>query len=225
MASSGASGDNQVVSSCCDPAGYEATFGERFARRMARRYRKRGLDRTQRRMLGFLTERGMDGATILEIGGGVGEFQVELLRRGAASATNLEISTHYEDEARRLLDDAGLRDRATRRRLDIATAPEDVEDADVVVLHRVVCCYPDYERLLAAAGSHARRLLVFSYPPRNLGTRIALALDTLAQRLRRNDFRGYVHPPQAMMAVLQAQGLTPRFHHHGTIWDVAGLER
>ena len=218
-------GDTRVVSSCCDPAGYQATFGERFARRMARRYRKRGPDRTQQQMLRFLTERGIDGATILEIGGGVGELQVELLRRGAASATNLEISTHYEDEARRLLDEAGLSGRSTRRRLDIATAPEDVDGADVVVLHRVVCCYPDYERLLAAAGNHAGRLLVFSYPPRNLLTRFALALDTLAQRLRRNDFRGYVHPPQAMVAVLRAQGLTPRFHHHGTVWHVAGFER
>lgn len=211
--------------SCCDPAGYEATFSDRFARRMARRYRKRGLDRTQRRMLTFLTERGIEGATILEIGGGVGEFQVELLRQGAASATNLEISTHYEDEARRLLDEAGLSGRATRRCLDIATAPEDVEDADVVVLHRVVCCYPDYERLLAAAGSHARQLLVFSYPPRNPLTRVALALDTLAQRLRRNEFRGFVHPPHAMVAVLEAQGLTLRFQHHGIAWDVAGFER
>lgn len=95
----------------------------------------------------------------------------------------------------------------------------------MVVLHRVVCCYPDYERLLASAGSHARRLLVFSYPPRTLLTRTALRLDTLAQRLRRNDFRAYVHPPGAMITVLQAQGLTPRFHHHGTFWDVTGLER
>ncbi len=221
----GRQGDNRVVSSCCDPAAYQATFGERFARRMARRYRKRGLDRTQQRMLGFLTERGLDGATILEIGGGVGELQIELMRRGAASATNLEISTHYEEEARRLLDEAGLEGRATRRMLDIATAPDDVEDADVVVLHRVVCCYPDYERLLAAAGSHARQLLVFSYPPRNLVTRLALGVETLAQRLRRNDFRGYVHPPQAMVAVLRDQGLTPRFHHHSTAWDVAGFER
>jgi hypothetical protein len=221
----GHQGDNRVVSSCCDPAGYEATFGERFARRMARRYRKRGLDGTQQRMLAFLTERGIDGATVLEIGGGVGELQVELLRRGGASATNLEISTHYEEEARRLLDEAGLEGRATRRHLDIATAPDDVEVHDVVVLHRVVCCYADYERLLAAAGSHARRLLVFSYPPRNLLTRIALGLDTLAQRVRRNDFRAYVHPPPAMVAVLGAQGLEPRFHHHGTVWDVVGFER
>ena len=39
------------------------------------------------------------------------------------------------------------------------------EPADVVVLHRVVCCYPDYQRLLGAAASHAGRLLVFSHPP------------------------------------------------------------
>lgn len=192
---------------------------------MARRYRKRGLDRTQQRMLAFLIERGIEGATILEIGGGVGELQVELLRRGAASATNLEISTHYEEEARRLLDEAGLSGRATRRRLDIAATPDEVGDADVVVLHRVVCCYPDYERLLAAAGSHARRLLVFSYPPSNPITRIALVFDTLAQRLRRNDFRAFVHPPRAMVAVLRAQGLTPGLEHHGAVWNVAGFER
>ena len=211
---------------CCDPGGYQATFTDRFARRMAGRYRKRGLDRTQQQLLGFLTERGIDGATILEIGGGVGAIQVELLRRGAASVTNLEISTNYEDEARRLLEESGMTGRVTRRLLDIATAAsKEVEPADIVVLHRVVCCYPDYERLLAAAGSHARRLLVFSHPPRNLVTRLAVGWDTMLRRLQRNDFRSFVHPPVAMGAVLQAEGLTPRYRHHGLIWDVVGLER
>ena len=55
-----------------------------------------------------------------------------------------------------------MTDRVTRRFTDIATSPEEVEPADVVVLHRVVCCYPDYERLLSAAASHAKRLLVYS---------------------------------------------------------------
>jgi hypothetical protein len=49
--------------------------------------------------------------------------------------------------------------------------PEAVEPADMVVLHRVVCGYPDYERLLGAAADHARRALVFSYPPRNAPSR------------------------------------------------------
>jgi magnesium-protoporphyrin O-methyltransferase len=38
--------------------------------------------------VGFLADRGIDGATVLKIGGGVGQVQVELLRRGAARAVN-----------------------------------------------------------------------------------------------------------------------------------------
>jgi 2-polyprenyl-3-methyl-5-hydroxy-6-metoxy-1,4-benzoquinol methylase len=213
------------VGECCDRDGYQATFSDRFARRMARRYGRRGLNTTQERLVGFLTAHGIEGATILEIGGGVGEIQVELLRRGAGSVTNLEISSSYEDEARSLLERSGMAERVTRRLLDIATASDDVERADVVVLHRVVCCYPDYERLLGAAGGHARRLLVFSHPPRNAVTRLVIGWDNLLRRLRRNDFRAFVHPPEAMIAVLQAQGLTPSYRHHGLSWDVVGLER
>ena len=213
------------MSECCDGCGYQETFGDRFARRMASRYRKRGLNRTQRRLVGFLTERGIEDASILEIGGGVGEIQVELLGLGAATVTNLEISTAYEAEAARLLERAGVAERVTRRFHDIATAPDKVEEADVVVLHRVVCCYRDYERLLAAAASHARRLLVFSYPPRNLLTRSMIGWDNLARRLRRNDFRAFVHAPEAMVAVVRAQGLTLGYRHHGLVWDVVGFER
>ena len=120
---------------CCGRDDYQATFSDRFARQMARRFRTRGLTRVEERLVGFLTERGIEGATVLEIGGGVGEIQIELLRRGAASATNLEISTNYEDEARLLLEHSGLTGRVSRRFLDIATAPDDVEPADLVVLH------------------------------------------------------------------------------------------
>src|SRR4249919_2069321 len=123
---------------CCGQAGYQAVFGERFARWIARKYRKHGLDPTQRLMVSFLTDRGIKDASVLEIGGGVGEFQIELLSRGAREATNLEISRGYESQAAALLDRAGMTDRVTRRLVDIATSPEDVEPADVVVLHRVV---------------------------------------------------------------------------------------
>ncbi len=173
----------------------------------------------------FLSARGLDGATVLEIGGGIGEVHLELLRRGAQQATNLEISTSYEEEAARLLAGSGLGDRVTRRFLDIATEPGGVEPADVVVLHRVVCCYPDYERLLSAAASHARQLLVFSHPPRTLVTRLSFGLENLVRRLRRNDFRAFVHPPRAMVAVVESQGMAVRYRHRGLSWTVMGFER
>ena len=192
---------------------------------MAERYRKRGLDKTARRMVEFVEARGIEGATVLEIGGGVGEIQIELLKRGAALAVNLELSPAYEKEAERLLREAGFSEQAERRLVDIAVDPEGVAAADVVVLHRVVCCYPDYERLLGTVAEHARRLVVFSYPPRNAVSRLFVAVVNLGFRLLRREYRSFVHPPAAMLAVLGERGLRRTFAEHALVWQVAGLER
>jgi magnesium-protoporphyrin O-methyltransferase len=213
------------VTSCCNARGCDTFFGRRFARRMAERYRKRGLDGTARRMVEFLEQHGLEGATVLEVGGGVGEIQLELLKRGAAHTVNLELSPAYDEEAARLLREAGLQDRAERRLHDIAAGADGVEPADVVVLHRVVCCYPDYERLLTAVADHARRLVVFSYPPRNALSRLVVAGQNLGFALLRREFRTFAHPPAAMLDVLERRGLRRTYEQHGLVWQVAGLER
>ena len=214
------------MAGCCDPRGCDEFFGDKFARRVAKRYRKRGLDKTSKRIVAFLERSGVQGATVLEIGGGVGEIQLELLKRGAASAINLELSTAYDVEARRLLREAGIDEgRVERRRHDIAEDPEGVEPADVVVLHRVVCCYPDYERLLGAAASHARHALVFSHPPRNLASRAFIAMQGVALRLGRKEFRAFAHPPLAMLDVCRSHGLSATDAHRGLVWHVEGLSR
>jgi 16S rRNA G966 N2-methylase RsmD len=192
---------------------------------MAKRYRKRGLDKTARQMVHFLESRGLGGASVLEIGGGLGEIQLELLKRGATRATNLELSPAYEAEAMRLARAAGLERRVERRLHDIAVDPAGVEPADVVVLNRVVCCYPDYERLLGAAADHARRLLVFSHPPRNPISRLIAAAQNAGFRLMRREFRVFAHPPAAMIAVLERRGLRHTFSDRRLIWQVAGLQR
>lgn len=213
------------MTGCCEPDDYESVFTGRFARRAARRYRRHGLSPTAKRIVRFISENGVRDATVLEIGGGVGEIQLELLNQGASHATNLEISTNYETEATRLLASSGAADRVTRRFLDIATAGADVEPADVVVLHRVVCCYPDYGALLSAAGSHARRLLVYSHPAENRATRAMIWSENAIRRLRRNEFRAYVHPTEAMVATAEAQGLSATYRHHAWDWEVVGLKR
>jgi len=204
---------------------YGRFFSQRFARRFAATYRQRGLDQTARKMVEFLRQRGIEGATVLEIGGGVGEIGIELLRAGAVRAQNLELSPTYEEEARRLAEDAGVRGRVDWRIHNIADDPDAVEPADVVVLHRVVCCYPDYEHLLGAAADHARRALVFSYPPRNALARAFYSGFNLVMRLMGSGFRGFAHPPGAMVAVLERHGLRRTYQHHGPIWQVAGHER
>ncbi len=213
------------MGSCCDPSGYQRVFGDRFARSLAKRYRRRGLGRTEQRIVDFCADEGVEGATVLEIGGGVGELQLELLRLGAAEATNLELVDSYDEQAQALAASAGVADRVHRRRLDIAVSPGEVEPADIVVLHRVVCCYPDYERLLSAAADHARRALVFSHPPRNPLSRAMLGSQNAWFRFTGNSFRTFTHPPQAMLEVARSRGFDLSYRHAGGVWQVAGLVR
>jgi magnesium-protoporphyrin O-methyltransferase len=176
-------------------------------------------------MVRLLPEDDVRGATVLEIGGGVGEIHLELLRAGAASATALELSPAYDAEAGRLLAEAGLSGRVDRRLVDIAADPTAVGAADIVVLNRVVCCYPDYARLLGAAADHALRYLVFSHPPRNWLSRAVIGTQNLGLRLSRSRFRVFAHPPAAMRGVLADHGLHPVGTPSGRTWQVEALAR
>jgi 2-polyprenyl-3-methyl-5-hydroxy-6-metoxy-1,4-benzoquinol methylase len=213
------------MAGCCPSRDYRRIFNQRFASRLANRYRKRGLDKTAQTMVEFLQALGVEGASILEIGGGVGEIEIELLQAGAARAQNLELSPAYQQEAHKLAAQAGVQGRIDWRIHDLAADPGAVAPADLVVLHRVVCCYPDYARLLAAAADHARRVLVFSYPPRNPLSRAFYRGFNLVMWLTRSSFRGFAHPEGAMLAVLEEHRLRRTLQCRSGIWQVAGLER
>ncbi|MCM3659438.1 methyltransferase domain-containing protein [Georgenia satyanarayanai] len=213
------------MAGCCDPHGCDQMFGAGFARYAARRFRRRGLDTAARQMVDFLAADGVAGATVLDIGGGVGEIGIELLRRGAASATTLELSPAYDVEARRLAEEAGVAGRAYRHVTDIAADADDVEPADVVVLHRVVCCYPDFERLLGAAADLCRGRLAFSHPPRNVATRAVVAAQNATSSLLGREYRAFAHPPTAMVGAVEARGMRQVLTGSGMVWQVAALVR
>jgi 2-polyprenyl-3-methyl-5-hydroxy-6-metoxy-1,4-benzoquinol methylase len=213
------------MSGCCDPRGCDDMFGPRLARHLASRYRKRGIDKTAARMVAYLVNRGIDGASVLEIGGGVGDIQLELLGRGASRTTNLELVDAYDADASDLAETSRMRDRMIRRQVDIAVSPEEVEAHDIVVLHRVVCCYPDYERLLTAAADHAKRLLVFSHPPRNWVTWTFTRLQRVGFRLMGKSFQLFAHPPAALVAIAEGRGMRTDYTHRGPFWQIVGLTR
>jgi 2-polyprenyl-3-methyl-5-hydroxy-6-metoxy-1,4-benzoquinol methylase len=213
------------VSCCRPPRGYTSIFSKRAARRDAKRYRKGGLDDTGEEMVAFLRERGVEGATVLEVGGGVGALQLELLKSGAARATNLELSPEYEDVAADLAQEAGVSERVERRLGDLVADPGLAGEADAVLMHRVVCCYPDYDGLVGGASERSRRFLVMSFPRSRTLIRLGMGAVNLAARLLRWEYRTWVHPPEAIVAAAERRGLTLVQESYGRIWQVAALER
>jgi 16S rRNA G966 N2-methylase RsmD len=209
---------------CCHaPAGYGEFFSEAQARRDARRFRRKGLDKAARWIVDAVRERGIEGRSVLEPGGGVGAIEIELLKAGAASSTVVELSPGYEKTAADLAREAGVAERMVRSVGDFAA--DGTEEADVVVLHRVVCCYPDYERLLGAAAAKARLTVVFTYPPRNVVSRGLFGAVNLWLRLRRSDFRTFAHPPAHMIDVVRRAGFEQYDRRRGGIWRGIALAR
>jgi len=162
---------------------------------------------------------------VLEIGGGVGEIELELLRAGAGRATNVELSGAYEVEGNALLEQAGLGGRIDWRYGDVATDRELAPAADVVVLNRVVCCYPDMPALVDAAAEKAKRALALSFPRDTLLIRLGFRVMNGWCRVRRSDFRSFVHSPQEIVATASARGFRLVHQHTGRMWQIAALER
>src|SRR6266545_6081998 len=129
------------VAGCCSPTDYRRLFSRKYASRDAMRYRKRGLTGSSRALVALAGD--VRGASVLDVGGGVGAIDLELLAAGAERATNVELSGGYEEAAAELLAERGLQGRVDRLVADFVSEP--VEGHDVVVMHRVVCCYPDVD--------------------------------------------------------------------------------
>jgi 2-polyprenyl-3-methyl-5-hydroxy-6-metoxy-1,4-benzoquinol methylase len=206
--------------SCCQ--GVDDMFGERTAAHDLRRYRKRGPSKSTRALVEQIVGEGVDGATVLDVGGGVGAIQQELLAAGAERATTVEASRAYLRAARDEAARRGTVDRIAYLEGDFVDVAERVEPADVVTLDRVICCYPDMEALVGRSAERARRLYGLVYPRDTWWVRLGVRATNAVMRLRRSAFRAHVHRPADVDAALRRSGLELRGHRHtGPVWQVA----
>jgi SAM-dependent methyltransferase len=215
--------DSGVSCPCCPPPAseYRRFFRRKIASNDARRYRRRGLSKTASALVAAV-----GGESVLDVGGGVGTLALELLERGSSRATVVELSAGYEDAAAELFAEQGLADRVERRIGDFVTEAGLVEPHDVVILHRVVCCYPDADALVSAGAAHARRSLALTYPRRRALTRTGFRAINLFLRLRRCGFRTFVHPFSVIAAAAEREGLAlVQRERQGVIWENAVFER
>jgi len=200
-------------------------FSERGARAQARSYRRNGLDSTSRRIVELLKEQGVDGLTLLEVGGGIGAIQIELLKAGLSRAVSVELTPTYEESAAELLREAGLQDRVERKVMDFAQLGDQIDEADIVVMNRVICCYRDMPRLAGAAADHARGLLVMSFPKERWWTRVIVRMANIGMAMTRREFRIFLHAPVRILATGEQHGLKVSADRPGFFWQVAAMRR
>ena len=163
--------------------------------------------------------------TVLDIGAGVGAVHLELLASGAASATDVDGSSAYVAVAREEAVRQGTADRVRHEFGDFVALADDIEPADLVVLDRVVCCYPDMEALVRASVAHARRRYGLVYPRDTWWIRAGYGMLNVVARLARQRTRAHIHRTAEVDALVRSAGFAPRFLRSNLLWQVAVYER
>jgi magnesium-protoporphyrin O-methyltransferase len=176
-------------------------------------------------LINALISRGVGGLSLLDIGGGIGVVQIELLRSGAIAATSVEASSAYLQVAREEAARASLEHGITFVHGDFVSLAASIPDADIVTLDRVICCYDDVKALVSLSASKARRLYGAVYPRSTWWTRLPLFLENLGYRLRRSPFRAFVHPSKLVDQLIRNAGLRLVHQQDTLAWQVVVYER
>jgi SAM-dependent methyltransferase len=213
------------MATCGACEGLESQFGRKTAERELRRFRRRGPLRSTQRLIDDLRAAGVGGASLIDIGGGVGAIHHTLLDAGVTSAVHVDVSADYINAARGEADRRHHADRVRFMRGDFVQLAREVPDADIVTLDRVICCYPDMDALVGQAADKARRLIGAVYPPDVWWMRAGVRAINAAMRIRRSAFRVFVHPPVAIEAVLRRHGFERVTSHRTLAWEIAVFAR
>jgi SAM-dependent methyltransferase len=200
-------------------------FGEAEARRSLRSYRRSGPPRTTKWLIDGLAEGGVEGMTVLDIGAGVGAVYLELLASGATTATDIDGSPALVAVARDEAARRGVADRVRYEVGDFVALAGETPPADLVVLDRVVCCYPDMESLVRLSTARARRRYGLVYPRDRLWIRAATRVLNGITRLARRKVQAHIHRTAAVDGLVRAAGFTPRLHRSNLFWQVVVYER
>jgi hypothetical protein len=207
---------------CC---AIDRTFDRRIASRDIRRFRRKGPSPSTRQLLSAIRGAGVAGATVLDVGGGIGAIAHELLGSGAARASIVDASAAYLAMAH---EEVERRHTSARLHLvygDFVTLAADIPRADVVTLDKVVCCYPDMGHLLQASAERADRLYGIVYPRDGWWIRVGTAAQNALRRLRNSTFRVHIFPNAAIDAVIRGAGFDLRWQQRGLLWVVALYQR
>lgn len=182
-------------------------------------------------LLSALDQAGLEGRSLLDVGCGTGDLALAALGHGARTVSGLDLGAGAIENARALADERGLAERAAFQVGDGSQAA--LPKSDVVVLNRVVCCYPSADALLANTLGAAGSVFAITAPVdrglMGLFNRIFCWLENGWYAIRARKFRGFrvfVHDLAVIEAHIVGAGFLPRARQRRRlVWDLRVYER
>ena len=210
---------------CCQCQGIENMFDKKAAKRQLKRYIKKGPSKTTSMLLDAIHKEGVQGLTFLDIGGGIGAIQYDLIKAGASRGTSIEASSAYIDVVKDEILQNGLVERVNFKHGDFTTMASDVDLADIVTLDKVICCYDDMSELVGLSSKLARKIYAVIYPRDVWWTKLGFLMLNFYPRIKGYSFRTFIHPTKKVEEIIFGNGLKRNYYATTLVWQVAIFTR
>ncbi len=211
---------------CCQCQGIEAKFDQAYVSEQLENYRKDGLKKTALQLIEALQAEDIQGLSLLDIGGGVGGLQHALLNSGVRNAINVEAASAYLEACKVEAERQGHATAIDHMQGNFVEIAEDVPAADIVTLDRVICCYHDMPNLVGLSAKKATRFYGVVYPRDIWFLKLIVQIYyNFRHWINRNSMRVFIHPTEAVEALLRENGFSRHFHRNMGVWQVAVFKR
>ena len=200
-------------------------FDKKAANRQIKRYLKKGPSKTTSMLLDAIHKKGVQGLNFLDIGGGIGAIQYDLIKAGASNGTSIEASSAFFDVVKEEALQNGLAERVNFKYGDFTATASDVDSADIVTLDKVICCYDNMSELVGLSSKLARKIYAVIYPRDVWWTKLALLMVNFYPRIKGSSFRVFIHPTKKVEEIIFGNGLKRNYYATTLFWQVAIFTR
>ena len=205
------------MDSCCNNQ-YNHTFGMKKAQKEMDHYLKYGPKKSTVWLLDPVVEQIKAGDSVLEVGGGVGSFLLELQKQGVGPSYYMDISESYSAVFQHQVNNQSLENKINVHTGDFTEKHHLIPDTDVVALDKVLCCYQDFKQLLSLSLDKAGRIFAYTVPDDVWWVRFIHQIETALKQLFTKHLITYIHPVDQIESQVVAKGFQKVFQKSHTGW-------
>ena len=202
---------------CC---GADLFFDKKTAEKEHRQYQKNGPARVTAKIIQQLENQGVEGKSLIDVGGGIGALQWWFLSEGGAKTSDIDASSGYLNHTKNYAKEKGWESKTDFILGDCTDNYQKLSDPDFITLDKVVCCYPNYREILESTCKKSRSHISLTYPMDGIISQIVRSFVGITFLLKKNPFRPYIHSVANIRGIFAEQGYKRIAHDMAFPWHV-----
>ena len=210
--------------SCCTDC-TNSHFDTTIANRDLNNYRTKGAKKSTKALLGILNTINLEGMHLLDIGAGIGVISFELRHSGLSEITHNDISSSYLNVFKQEFSAQLNGIKINSLQGDFVEVSDEIENADIVVLDKSICCYPHYHELVHASVRKANMWYAFIIPRDKWWVRFVHYFGELRKSMKGDTFKSFVYPTDKIEQIVLEYGFIKHTQVHQREWLIVVFKK